>query len=546
MKLSKISYVLTENVEKLIPYLRQELTRYHAFNRRLAGMFSVVGQSPDTAKIDGLLMALLSYDPKFYEDHIQKKKKLEHCKAPFAKDLIRMFGLSGMELDDINSLHRHFNQEEIRGYLKAYNNSKRMGGNIDISKINTIDDLAEAVEEYHVGEAIPSEAEVYGFDKLYEDSRYVVYNIDEYYDSAESPIPAIKELAETSPENAHVHACFTVTNWCVRHKGTFFGYKPSAYQLVYTKIGRRYSKTFLIHFQSGQWKDPNDGCGLGCSGGRASVKLKEAQRFAKAMILNREQNYFANDFSESLAKAQRDFKGVKNYFDVMNLVYKEMNTIIPGFFAHPNNSDLPIEEVSAALRSKMSVEDLTGILDKYSSSLSDQDREYGYEKYGMLIIEDQGNFSKALESKFFNKEFIQWSGFENWESILANKVTQHEAKISAVSLVFYAVNVRRKRWPEAEQAMMSNTRAWNRYEDFFKIDEMKVGSVGAAFKKAVAKMNLMGDVDDEDIMPLLEDLNFAMQFAIQYYGSGWVELEQELKKPENAELLQKYKTHFRL
>ncbi len=541
MKLSKISYVLTENVEKLIPYLRQELSRYHAFK-----IASSANLPQDTAKIDGLLMALLSYDPKFYEDHIQKKKKLEHCKAPFAKDLIRMFGLSGLELNDINSLHRNFNQEEIRGHLKAYNNSKRMGGNIDISKIGTIDDLAEAVEEYHVGEAIPSEAEVYGFDKLYEDSRYVIYNIDKYYDSAESPIPAIKELAETSPENAHVHACFTVTNWCVRHKGTFYSYKPSAYQLVYTKIGRRYSKTFLIHFQSGQWKDPNDGCGLGCKGGRPSVKLKEAQRFAKAMISNREQNNFAKDFSQNLANAQRDYNGVKNYFDIMNLIYKEMNTIVPGFFAHPNNTDLPIEDISAALRSKMTVEDLTGILAKYSSSLPDQDREYGFEKYGMLIIQDQGNFSKALDDRFFGTEFVEWSGFENWENILANKVNKHEAKISAGTLVSYAIMIRRKRWPEAEQAMMSNTKAFNRYEDFFKNDEMKVGTVGAAFKKAVAKMNLMGDVDDEDIMPLLEDIKYAFQFAIQYYGSGWVELEQELNKPENAELQQKYKTHFRL
>jgi hypothetical protein len=541
MKLSEISYVLTENVEKLIPYLRQELSRYHAFK-----IPSSANLPQDTAKIDGYLMALLSYDPKFYEEHIQKKKKLEHCKAPFAKDLIRMFGQSGMELNDINSLHINFNQEEIRGYLKAYNNSKRMGGNIDISKIGTIDDLAEVVEEYHVGEAIPSEAEAYGFDKLYEDSSFVIYNIDKYYDSAESLIPAIKELAETSPENAHVHACFTVTNWCVRHKGAFYSYKPSAYQLVYTKIGRRYSKTFLIHFQSGQWKDPNDGCGLGCRGGRASVKLKEAQRFAKAMILNSQQNSFAKEFSENLAVAQKDYKGVENYLDIMNLIYKEMNTIVPGFFAHPNNTNLPIEVISAALRSKMTVEDLTGIFDKYSSSLSDQDREYGYEKYGMLIIQDQDIFSKALGNRFFGTEFVKWSGFENWESMLANKVNKHEAKISATALINYAINIRKKRWPEAELAMMSNTKAYNRYEDLFKIGDTNEGTVGAAFRKAVAKMNLMGDVDDEDIMPLLEDLNFAVQFAIQYYGSGWVELEQELKKPENAELQQNYKTHFRL
>ena len=532
MKLYQVSYnLISENVEKLLPHLVQECDRYK--------VSCVSWNNEPTVEI----LKLLQCDPKFYDDHIVKKKTLANSKAPFAKDMIRF--LAATPEKAISAFLSFNNANLIRDMFKAYNNSMRMGGKIDLKNISSFEELEEAVQDYYTGDIVKSEAEQCGFSAVYEDDRYAVFLIDKYIDSSEAPIQEIRDLAAREPENSHVHACMTTTNWCVRHKNTFEGtYKPPTYYLVYTKRGRRYSKSFLIHFNSGQFKDPGDGIALGgpSTNNRPSTKVKEARRFSNAMIENANTNEFAKKYLEKLSHAKGDFAGILSNQDLL-----EKTIVLTGIV--PYGTLTYVKDISREFLEKIiagtnvSASDMSILITKFADILSDSELNDYRKRYSDKLIENHDNMYSSNADVAMNS-LKNWNGYENWIEMLERSISIQPAK----PIFRYITKIRKKRWPEVEEVLSQDPKIWDKYTQMFGIDTAFESSnadpAKRAYSMAVAKLNLTGDVDDSDIEPILKNLPLAIDFAVRYYGS-WAELEVELKKPENSGFLRQYREGLR-
>ena len=547
MKLNCISYnLINENVEKLIPFLAKEIRDKRLF----IGTNKIPWFTTDemaTAWYRDTVLRILECDPKFYDDHISKKKTLDNSKAPFAKDIIRF--MDAAQVHSLNEFFQFNSPTVIRGIFKAYNNSMRMGGKLDIKNINSFEELEEAVQDYHTDEMTKSEAEQCGFSAVYEDSKFAVFAIDKYIDSSEAPIQEVRELAAREPENAHVHACMTTTSWCVRHKNTFENtYKPQIYFLVYAKRGRRYSKSFLIHFNSDQFKDPGDGKALGgrIASDKPSTKVQIARKFADIMLDNRNTNDFAKTFFESLSKGNGDFNGVMNHQDLLEKTITASGIVPKGTLSYVKNISREfLTKIVAG--TQVSLSDLALLITKFAELLSENELNDFRVRFGDQILANVDVYYTINNYYMVFNSLKEWSGYEKWigevEYIILTR--------SPAMIFKWIVDIRRSRWPEAEGALSQSTnvrdkKLWEKYKAMFGVvdgetdDSKDADPLKKAYAMAVAKMNLTGDVDDSDIEPLLQNLPLAVDFAIKYYGS-WVELEQELRKPENSSLLRQYR-----
>ena len=546
MKLNRISYdLINENVEKLIPFLVQEIRDKKLF----LGSAKYMSDNIDPGWYRDIVLKILECDPKFYDDHISKKKALENSKAPFAKDIIRF--MAGAQVNSLADFFRFNNPNVVRGIFKAYNNSMRMGGKLDIKNINSFEELEEAVQDYHTDEMAKSEAEQCGFSAVYEDSKFAVFVIDKYIDSSEAPVQEVRELAARETENAHVHACMTTTGWCVRHKGTFEGtYNPPIYFLVYTKRGKRYSKSFLIHFKSNQFKDPGDGVALGSrvASDKKSTKIQAARQFASVIIDNRDTNDFAKTFFESLSNALGDFGGLLNHQDLLEKTVTTSGIVPNGTLKH-------VKDISREFLTKIiagthiALPDLSLLITKFAKLLSENELNDFRARFADKIVANVDDMWGVANFDGVFNSLKEWHGYKEWIEKVEDAVS-----IRSPGVIFkYIANIRKSRWPEVEGTLsqapnVRDQKLWYSYKQMFGITDADSGDsadpIKRAYSMAVAKINLTGDVDDSDIEPLLQNLPMAVDFAIRYYGS-WTELETELKKPENSDLFKQYREGLR-
>jgi hypothetical protein len=426
-----------------------------------------------------------------------------------------------------------------------------MGGKLDIKNINSFEELEELVQDYHTGDMAKSESEQCGFNTVYEDNKHAVFLIDKYIDSSEAPVEEIRDLAAKEPENAHVHACMTTTSWCVRHKSTFeTGYKPPIYYLVYAKRGRRYSKSFLIHFESAQFKDPGDGIALGgrSASDKKSTKIQEARKFSDKIIDNRDNNEFTKVFFEKLSNALGDFGGLLNHQDLLEKTITISGVVPKGTLTHVK--DISREFLTMIIAgTHVALPDLSVLITKFAKLLSENELNDFRARYADKIVANVDDIYGVANFYDVFNSLKEWHGYKEWIEKVEDAIS-----IKSPGIIFkYVANIRKSRWPEVEGALSQSTnvrdqKLWEKYKQMFGVVDAELDinadPLKRAYSMAVAKINLTGDVDDSDIEPLLQNLPLAVDFAIRYYGS-WTELEIELKKPENSGLFKQYSEGLR-
>lgn len=238
MLLSDIADLIVENVEKLIPHLKEQIKQY-IDQRKQAGLpmpaeydrYYNKDQWYDKA-VDWVLRA----DPRFLKD-LRKKKPLSHSKSPFVKDIIRWW------LNPDSTLEFPEDIETTGEALQTYNRAKQQGLKADTSQFKTFDELQAAIEPF-IGEERPNSYESMGLELEWQHDPWRMYKVDKF-------IPG--EVSSLYPGEV-CHKAFEGTEWCVKYKHTFERSYTGSYYLILH--GRK--RFALINFPSLQFKNTRD------------------------------------------------------------------------------------------------------------------------------------------------------------------------------------------------------------------------------------------------------------------------------------------------
>jgi len=237
MLLADIANLITENVEKLIPHLKEQIGQYIE-QRKQAGLplpaeYNIYQRARwDDKAVDWVLRS----DPRFLKD-LRKKKPLAHSKSPFAKYIIKWW------LSPNNTIELPEDIGTTAEALQIYNNAQQQGLNTDISQFETFDQLIDAIQPFVKGEQ-PDSYEDMGLSLEWGSGPWRMYKVDKF-------IPG--EVSSLYPDQV-CHRAFEGTNWCVKYQNTFErGYSGTYYLILH---GRK--RFALINFPSMQFKNPKD------------------------------------------------------------------------------------------------------------------------------------------------------------------------------------------------------------------------------------------------------------------------------------------------
>jgi len=246
MRLSDIAEIIIENVEKLLPYLRDDVKQYLA-KRKEAGVpnpteFPTHLNEKSLSKwIDIAVEWALRADPRYIRE-IRKEKPLSRIKAPFVKQILKWWldpaAGGGIDLpEDIETTAETLNQ---------FNVAKQHGLNANAADFTRWDELVAALQPF-LTEPEEADSDIYsrmGLDLVFHEGPWKMYTVDKWIPGDQS----------TLHPGQVCHRAFEGTRWCVKYQSTFERTYSGVYYLVLYR-GKRFG---LINFPSKQFKNPQD------------------------------------------------------------------------------------------------------------------------------------------------------------------------------------------------------------------------------------------------------------------------------------------------
>jgi hypothetical protein len=252
--------IILENIEKIKPNLAKEIEKYlieqykitiplspkyftdHkdeaiALRERISEISSLY-ELQNPAAFHRFCMRLAGYvldaDPR-YRRGVTEQKDLQFVKAPFAKTALRWWL-------DIKS-QDHISMPEDAPIMcedfQIINDAKRLGLNIDISKIFSYSQLKEAIEPFRNRDSVIDEYENMGFKCVFKSGPWKVYHIDHWLSGRQSTVHA----GQTE------HKAFEGASWCVKYRASF-----GTGRHFYLVVNKR-KRFALINFENGEFKN---------------------------------------------------------------------------------------------------------------------------------------------------------------------------------------------------------------------------------------------------------------------------------------------------
>lgn len=568
MRLNDIAEVILENVEKLLPHLRDQVREY------LALIDDIGGQKPSSFPtwanensikkwIDEAIEWALKSDPKYIKE-IRKGKSLDKVKSPFVRHILRWWldprAGGGIELpEDI---------ETTAEMLQKFNLAKQQGLNIDINSINSWDQFITALEPFLQDEE--GDAEVgdkytrMGLDIVFNEGPWKMYQVDKW-------IPGDKS---TLHPGQVCHRAFEGTNWCVKYERTFTGSYSGMYYLV-TLNGKRFG---LINFPSLQFKNPLDK-------GIATTSLVEATDFI-SQLFSQKPEFLAE---LALGSIMQSFRTHKNFGDFGPLIgpfegqiqeilksphaktaalknpkYTEKLAKIigewPYFEGWPEGKEAIINadfsRYSAVMKSMVEsvgrIPELEAKLDPngfkhYANWVGNSDITKGEAQelidMGRDIAEkavrDNPTELRSAVGWLTTERALSKGDMDPWPE-MAQMILQTQNPRSAFA---FTKLMGLERWPEAEPLIAADDRSAVRYEKLTGIDVRSSHSKGnlpadprSLVNRAISRGSELEPKQEEEV---LQDLNAAIDYSEHLIGP-WPELENLLRSHGTPEQKNRY------
>lgn len=542
MLLADITDLIVENVEKLIPHLKEQIRQY-VEQRKQAGlpMPAEYNQYQAARWYDKAVDWVLRSDPRFLKD-LRKKKPLAHSKSPFVKDIIRWWlGPNGtIELpEDIGTTAEA---------LQAYNQAKQQGLQADTSQFETFDELIDAIQPFIKGEQADSYEDM-GLELVWQHDPWRMYKVDKF-------IPG--EVSSLYPGEV-CHKAFEGTGWCVKYKHTFERTYTGDYYLVLR--GRK--RFGLINFPSMQFKNPQDRP-------IASSDRDEAAEFLQSLFADKPE--FIADLA--LAQLNRSYGAQWGDFAPFRPIFSEQAAEI---------LDSPLAR-ETALKTPTNTQNLAVLINEWpnfdgwpegKAAIQQIDFNSRYESVIQKYIEDHGR-DEIIEQRMpaeAIKKYIKWVAQKHKDQALellptARATLEKEIQANPLSirpaLAFIAVEAtirKPQRWPQLEKAikMADDSRsavAYVRYMNLSRLPDLEpliaqdprasryyARLTGIDLSKKVDVLSdkpetpeqivrmamIRGDEVPDKEPIILQDLNAAIRYA-QHVIGPWPELETKLRQ----------------
>lgn len=592
MRLNDIAEIILENVERLLPHLREDVLRYlvarkelghepnpnayggnriiypglqNLYNFPSSGAHTLAGNQIGKNQLDKWINEAIEWalraDPRYLRDK-KKQRPLDKTKAPFVRQILKWWldprADGGVELpEDI---------ETVAETLMQFNVAKQHGLNADPKNFERWGDLVETLQPYLSEEEAGSDTySRMGLELVFSSGPWKMYLVDEFIPGEESQLYPGQVC----------HRAFEGTSWCVKYQSTFENTYSGTYYLV-LKNGKRFA---LINFPSGQFKNPQDRP-------IQSTNPKEGADFLTRLFTERP------DFLAELSLNMLKGSGYYNDFrDFEQLFADEIKDVLNTPHAKEGALRDPTLIVSLAKRigewpsfktwgegyeklvttpidgnGRQSVQELVearGRVPEIESRMLHSGNSKEIRTYALWVssskpdqkaVNDLINIGRTAalrdaENPAKIRDGISWMSAE--KALLGGEIQEPFPELEQKILeaqdprmaYAYARTVGR-RWPEGENLIASDDRSRRAYEK--KILGRTLEVPGQEFKEPtdatgiVRRAILSGnDASEEEEEMILQDLDSAIMYAQEVIGP-WPELEDKLRQEGTPQQKQQY------
>lgn len=571
MRLVAISDIVVENVERLIPHLRDDINKYLE-KRKEADLLT-----PNTAPtdfphwrastqqiekwVDTALEWGLRSDPKYIKEQ-RRGKDLNRIKAPFVRYILKWW----LDPDSGGGINLPEDIETVAETLTQFNNAKQHGLNASVGDFQSWGSLVNALTPYLSQEEADSDSYGrMGLDLVFSSGPWKMYLVDKW----------IPGDASTLYPGQVCHRAFEGTRWCVKYQSTFENTYSGVYYLVLYR-GKRFA---LINFPSKQFKDPQDrrieSTDDTWEKGAQFLKLLFSERpdFLAELALALLDGGWSNDFKnyeklfakeiKQILKTPAAKKGaLRDPINVESLARRIGEW--PRFETWPEGYQKIIStNIGTKGRSTEALHHLvrdTGRIPETEEQIITRRDLPGFKKYCKWLTEydlDKKNANElaqmgrklVISYLDFNMDQIRnslgWLSIEKSLGTLAPwpEFEQYILNSKDPRAAYSYAKLKGEEWPEAESLIATDERAKKAYEKLVGREITVPGEtpVEPTDPKSIVKkcVYTSKEATEEQEHIILQDIDAAIDYA-QYIIGPWPELEDKLRQAGTRQQIKKY------